>query len=266
MTSGAVELGESGLNSLGIDEVEPWICEDTFENRRILRNAKLMWSQVLDEEGLPTGLTRAYSPEALIARRDSTWDSRKPIMVNPSDRYSDFVGADDYPADFPSPWWLKQRIRAWEQQGIEGTPPADRRAFPTRCGTIRTDGTRCWNWAPAPKKSPLCKQHRPWTVEIEAKNAAIARVKLAQAAPAAADGLEELALNATSEPVRLKAITEILDRVGVRGGIEIDQKIEIEISDPAAKIRDRLRMLAERSVVALEESIPDAEVVPDDAS
>lgn len=261
-----MELGSSTLETLGIDEVEPWICEDSFENRAILRTAKYMWSQVIDEDGQPTGLIRSYSPEALVARRDSVWDSRKPIMENPSDIYSEFVGADDYPADFPMPWWLKQRIRAWATQAEQGVPPGDRRAFPTRCGTVRTDGTRCWNWASAPKKSPQCKQHRPWTVEIEAQNAAIARIKLAQAAPAAADGLEELALGATSEPVRLKAITEILDRVGVRGGTEIEHHVEIEITNPAEKVRERLRVLAERSAAALEESIPDAEVVSDDAS
>lgn len=266
MTSEAIELGESTLGSLGIDEVDAWICEDTFENRAILRTAKFMWSQISDEDGLPTALIRAYSPEALIARRDSVWDSRKPIMVNPGDRYSDFVGPDDYPSDFPMPWWLKQRARAWQQQGAEGVPEADRRAFPTRCDTVRTDGTRCWNWAPSPRKSSLCKQHRPWTAELEAQNAAIARRKISLAAPAMADALEDLALNAASEPVRLKAVTEILDRAGVRGGVEIDHHVEIEITNPAEKVRERLRVLAERSAAALEEAIPDAEVVTDDAS
>lgn len=274
MTSSALSIGDDGLHALGIEEVEPWICEDNFENRRILRKAKLMWDQVTTDEGDQTGLIRAFSDEALTARRDSVWESRKPIMVNPGDRFSEYVSAEDYPPDASIPWWVTLRKRRWMEQLAEGVAPADRAQFPVRCEIIRFDGTRCWNWAPNPKKARRCKQHLPWAAETEQRNAQIARLKLAQAAPAAADGLEELALYATSEPVKLKAITEILDRVGVRGGVEIDHHVEVEISDPAAKVREKLRLLAERAslpslsaeIAPPEETIIDAVVVSDDES
>ena len=51
--------------------------------------------------------------------------------------------------------------------------------------------------------------------------------------------------NAASEPVRLKASTEILDRAGVRGGVEFDANININDGRPAAQIvAERLERLA----------------------
>jgi hypothetical protein len=72
-----------------------------------------------------------------------------------------------------------------------------------------------------------------------------ARAKLTQAAPYAVDVLEDLMENAASEPVRLKASTEILDRAGVRGGVEFDANININDGRPAAQIvAERLERLA----------------------
>jgi hypothetical protein len=72
-----------------------------------------------------------------------------------------------------------------------------------------------------------------------------ARAKLTQAAPYAVDILEDLMENAASEPVRLKASTEILDRAGVRGGVEFDAKIEVHDGRPPAQIvAERLQRLA----------------------
>jgi hypothetical protein len=51
--------------------------------------------------------------------------------------------------------------------------------------------------------------------------------------------------NAASEPVRLKASTEILDRAGVRGGIEFDARIEVaDGRQPAQVVAERLQRLA----------------------
>lgn len=266
MTSPAIDSSSTELFALGIDEVEPWVCEDSLENRRILRANKYAWTPVIDEEGQPTGLIRAFSADALTARRDSVWESRKPIMVDPKNRYSDYKHPDDYPLDYPLPWWMQQRLRGWQQQDREGVPEEERRPFPTRCETIRTDGTRCWNWASAPKKSLRCKQHLPWQADQESRNALIARAKLLELAPTAAETLEDLVMNAESEPVRLKAATEILDRVGVRGGMEIDAKVEVEQVDNATVIREKLQRLAERAVLpSLAPPVIEAEVVEHDA-
>jgi hypothetical protein len=49
---------------------------------------------------------------------------------------------------------------------------------------------------------------------------------------------------AESEPVRLKAATEILDRAGVRGGVEIDTNVNVDVRPAAEVIAERLDRLA----------------------
>jgi glycosyltransferase A (GT-A) superfamily protein (DUF2064 family) len=78
--------------------------------------------------------------------------------------------------------------------------------------------------------------------------------------------------SAESEPVKLKAATEILDRAGVRGGIEVDTSVNIDVRPAASIIAERLQRLtttaAEASAklsLATGEELPtvDAEVVED---
>jgi hypothetical protein len=97
-----------------------------------------------------------------------------------------------------------------------------------------------------------------------------AREKLMQAAPFAVDKLEELMEFAESEPVKLKAATEILDRAGVRGGVEIDTNVNVDVRPAAQIIAERLERL---SSGALSEAIRlaqngvdvvDAEIVVDE--
>jgi hypothetical protein len=49
--------------------------------------------------------------------------------------------------------------------------------------------------------------------------------------------------SAESEPVKLKAATEILDRAGVRGGIEIDASVDLTLQPAADIIMQRLERL-----------------------
>jgi hypothetical protein len=270
-----VTLSASALESLGIEESEPDVCEDTHENRRLLRANGFMWDTVDGDDGLPTGLIRAFHKDSLTARRDSVWDSRKPIMVDPSDRYSEYVGPEEYPLDFDMPFWLKMRKQTWVdiQLGRKKATPSIAH-FPVRCEQIRLDGTRCWNWAPRPDQVKRCKSHRGWKQDADLAKAQIARMRILQAAPAAADGLIELSETAAGEAVRLKAQTEILDRAGVRAGSEIDVTVRDETTDHAAIVRERLEKLAKAAVsreleakaAAEAESgdIVEAEVVTDD--
>ena len=82
--------------------------------------------------------------------------------------------------------------------------------------------------------------------------------------------LEELMEYAESEPVQLKAATEILDRAGVRGGVEIDTTVNIDVRPAADVIAERLSRLSQgalanaaRLTEALGEDVIDAEVVTD---
>jgi hypothetical protein len=77
-----------------------------------------------------------------------------------------------------------------------------------------------------------------------------ARAKLVQAAPYAVDMLEDLMENAESEPVKLKAATEILDRAGVRGGIEIDSTVNLDVRPAASVIAERIQRLAQGAIEA----------------
>jgi hypothetical protein len=62
--------------------------------------------------------------------------------------------------------------------------------------------------------------------------------------------LEDLMENAESEPVKLKAATEILDRAGVRGGIEIDSTVNLDVRPAANIIAERLNRLANGAIEA----------------
>jgi hypothetical protein len=79
--------------------------------------------------------------------------------------------------------------------------------------------------------------------------------------------------NAESEPVKLKAATEILDRAGIRAGIDINTDVTIDVRPAASIISERLERLANNAIEAQRrlqsaqsehETIIEAEVVEDD--
>jgi hypothetical protein len=70
---------------------------------------------------------------------------------------------------------------------------------------------------------------------------------------------------AESEPVKLKAATEILDRAGVRAGFDINSEVTIDVRPAASIIAERLARLTEgaravEQILAPQEDIVDAEV------
>jgi hypothetical protein len=86
--------------------------------------------------------------------------------------------------------------------------------------------------------------------------------------------------NAESEPVKLKAATEILDRAGIRAGIDINTDITLDVRPAASIIAERLQRIASNAIEAqqrmaeveaqqqsiiVEEPV-DAEVVEEDAT
>jgi len=261
------------LWDLGIEEAESMMCENTTHNRRILRGAKLHWEHVNDEHGHHTGLIRAFTPEETTARREDVWESRKPIMVDPENSYSDYISPLEYPSDYDCLWWIKNAIRQHVGDVHRGVPEEKLTWLPIRCRIVRNDGTRCWNWV-SRKNETKCKQHLGWVADEHAQKMRMAKSVIMEGSIHAAETLEELATTASGEAVRLKAATEILDRAGVRGGTEIDMHVETEATDTAIEVKERLSKLAERVAAAelasrsreLEEESRtiDAEVVEDD--
>jgi hypothetical protein len=268
------------LSEIGIEEVDKGVCEDTFENRQVLRRAKLNWDPVYSTNGIPTGLIRARSKQSTIERRIMSLAEKKPIMVDPDNRNSDFLTGLDLIAeektDYLVPPWVIHASRLWIKEQNEGGPRSEKRqplALPHRCRQIKDDNIRCMLWSSGrPKDDGLCRIHLRSTKHKTSDDIERARNKLVQAAPYAVDILEDLMENAESEPVKLKAATEILDRAGVRGGIEVDTSVNIDVRPAASIIAERLQRLtataAEASAklsIATGEELPiiDAEVEDD---
>lgn len=78
-----------------------------------------------------------------------------------------------------------------------------------------------------------------------------AKLELLRMSPKALTTVEQVMDNeAAPAQVRLKAATEVLDRIGVRGGMEIDVSAEIH-TDPAEDIRRRLDAMGEGILSAI---------------
>ena len=271
------------LTLIGLEEVDKGVCEDTFENRAILRRAKLNWDPVYSTNGIPTGLIRARSQQSTIERRILSLSEKKPIMVDPDNRNSDYLTGLDLVAeektDYLVPPWVIGATRLWIKEQDEGGPRSEKRkplALPHRCRQIKDDSIRCMLWSSGrPNDDGLCRIHLRSTKHKTSDDIERARNKLQQAAPYAVDMLEDLMENAESEPVKLKAATEILDRAGVRGGIEIDSTVNIDVRPAASIISERLNRLASGAIeaagklaaagvrVETEEDMIEAEVVED---
>lgn len=257
------------LAELGIVEIERGVCEDTFENRSALRRGKLNWDPVYDGTGKPTGLIAARSPESARERRLLSLAEKRPLLADPSNHNSDYVTGVDLIVDDQAmrlaPPWVVGATRAWLAE--QNNPPAGKArpaSQPTRCRSVKADGVRCMLWSSGrPKDDGLCRPHlgqgRKTGEDVER-----ARKKLVQAATYAVDVLEELMEGAASEPVRLKASTEILDRAGVRGGVEVDSNVTVHDSRPphlvVAERLQRLALAAEQRAAALaQQNILEAE-------
>lgn len=265
------------LAALGIEEVDKGVCQDTYENRAILRRARLNWDPVFSTNGVPTGLIRARSKETTVERRLLSLAEKRPLLVIQTDNNSDYITGLDLLAeeasDYLVPPWVVHATRLYLKEQEEGGPVSSKRAplaLPHRCRQIKDDGIRCMLWASGrPKDDGLCRIHLRSTKHKTSDDIERARQKLMQAAPYAVDKLEELMEFAESEPVKLKAATEILDRAGVRGGVEIDTNVNIDVRPAAQIIAERLERLAGGALTAatvLAKSgvdVVDAEVVED---
>lgn len=240
------------LSVLGIIEVERGVCEDTFENRSILRSAQMGWDTVYATNGVPTGLIQARSKDMATQRRILSLAEKKPILVDPNNMNSDYLTGLDLIAEAASdhlvPPWVVGATRMWINEQDNPITSAKRKPtqLPHRCRQIKDDKIRCMLWSSGRLKDDgLCRVHLRHVKNNPSDDIERARKKLTQAAPYAVDILEDLMQNAVSEPVKLKASTEILDRAGVRGGIELDGNLSVTDARPAADIiAERLERLA----------------------
>ena len=253
------------LEELGIIEIERGICQDTFENRALLRRSMLKWSPVFnDETGAPTNLIIARSIEQHKERALISINQKKALLSDPGNVNSDFLSGLDLLLDDDalkiSPPWVVGATRNWLKEQEQGGPKSEKRAplgLPGRCRMTKTDGTRCQLWNSGRiKDDGLCRIHLGSTRRT-ANNVEIARQKISQASTYAVDVLEELMETAISEPVKLKAATEILDRAGVRGGMELNIDVKTTDRSPAEILAERLARLENVASMRASELITD---------
>ena len=270
------------LSEIGIEETDRGVCEDSYENRAILRRAKLNWIPVYATNGVPTGLIQAISQEMATEKRIMSLSEKKPLLVEPTNRNSDYITGYDLiaeeAADYLVPPWVVGATRAWIKEQTEPVKSSKRKpaTLPHRCQAVKDDGIRCQLWTSGRMQDDgLCRIHLRSLKHRPGDDIERARAKLTQAAPYAVDVLEDMMTNAESEPVKLKAATEILDRAGIRGGVELDTNVNIDVRPAASVIAERLNRLAINANdaaakladmgirVEAEKDIIDAEVVED---
>jgi hypothetical protein len=254
------------LSDLGLIEHERGVCEDTYENRAALRRAHLNWDPVYDQMGAPTGLIVARSEEAMKERRVMSLAEKRPLLLDASSNNSDYLtGLDLLLEDSAvkvTPPWVIGATKAWleEQRNGVKSPRRAPASLPHRCRTVKTDGIRCMLWSSGRVKDDgLCRVHLR-TVRRPGADIERARAKLVQSAPYAVDVLEDIMENGQSEPARLKAATEILDRAGVRGGVEMDIGVDVQVRSASDIVQERLQRLALGAIHAAA-SLPDAQIV-----
>jgi len=241
------------LAAIGLQEHERGVVEDTYENRQALRQAQMNWDTVYDQQGKPTGLISARTKEQMKERRVLSLREKTPLLMDPDDKNSEYVTGLDLLVDEAAcnitPPWVVNATRQYLKEVEQGGPSSARRApkaQPHRCRAIKSDGIRCMLWASGRiKDDGLCRVHLK-SQRKPGEDVERARRKLMQSAPYAVDVLEQLMETAESEPVRLKASSEILDRAGVRGGMDIGLDIEVtDARSPAQIVQERLARLAD---------------------
>lgn len=244
------------LSVYGIEETNRGICPDTFENRQALRRARLNWIPVYAENGVPTGLIQALSQEMQTQQRILSIQEKEKILVDRSNVNSDYLtGVDllvEEASDSIVPPWVIGATKSWARQQQDGVPEGKKPLpLPTRCTAIKDDGVRCQLWSGGRANDDgLCRVHLGSLRNKPTDSVERARTRLTQAAPAAVDTLETLMDSAESEPVKLKAATEILDRAGVRAGFDIGGEIDVQVRPAASVIQERLQQLSKNAIEA----------------
>ncbi len=256
------------LAEWGIEPVDSGICEDTYDNRRILREQKCRWTPVYRSNGESTNLILAITSEMRTA---ALLSNKASILSKPNDPESDyrtgFALLIEPSAPNLVPAWVLSATRHWEEvaderdrRKEEHNPKPYRPALigpPARCLATTLSGKRCANWANGTvDMNGLCKMHLANrshdSEEVGINTLAKARNRLISAAQGAVDGLEELSQTATSEPVRLGAYNSLLDRAGIRGGVEIDTTVRLDTRSHADEVRARLEALRAGATVRAE--------------
>lgn len=150
-------------------------------------------------------------------------------------------------------------------EGRETVPadwkPRSGRELPAlRCTHERDDGSRCknfgvrgtgFNGTPA-----MCMRHGGSLPSVKKKAEATllsARMRLVENTGMALDTLFDLTKPGTADNIRLKASTEILDRAGIKGGVDINVEVTNNVS-LSEDIGKRLEIMRQRQLASAAEA------------
>lgn len=139
----------------------------------------------------------------------------------------------------------KQSAAQQESVIPKGWKPTMAKPLPSvQCTTIKRDGNRCGAWSLA--GTTVCLRHGASLPNV--KKAAedrkdMARLKLLDISEDAVDKIEYLMNYASQEQIQLAAAKDILDRAGIKGGMDINVTHEHKVS-PMDEINQRLADMA----------------------
>ena len=262
------------LTMYGIEEIDRGVCEDSYENRSVLRANRLSWQTIYNDNGDASPYIEVLSEEMKAARSLASLEDKRILLTDDRNNNADYVTEEsllvEEKADSLVPLWVLAATRTWirVREARAAGDVTKMRALagpPSRCRYIKSDGLRCQLWsANRVTDDGLCRTHLGTRFNNIAASVQRARERAYQAAPTAIQLLEHLMESAESEPIKLKAATEILDRAGVRGGIEIDARVDITVLPAAQILEERLAKLRENQLEnrrALEEAarVPSAD-------
>lgn len=268
------------LTLWGIEEIDRGVCEDTAVNRTIIRSNSGYYQPVYDAQGKDTNLIQVISAEMRAAAL--TGGNKKYILTDNRNADSDYITGLRLlmdPSSFDTvPAWVIASSRAWREieKNREKNPNYRSTVIgpPARCSAIKVDGHRCQMWTNGTANyGDFCRAHvaqRAGEDTNRPHSLAQARRRLETASVQAVDKLIDLMEKADSDSVMLGAARDVLDRAGIRQGIDINNTINVgpSAADMIAKRLDKLRenALKVQSLlpVAETETVVYAEVVEDD--
>lgn len=144
-----------------------------------------------------------------------------------------------------------------------GWKPTPAKPLPAmRCQFIKKDGNRCIKWG-VPGTGGWCVKHGanlPAMRAAAARRVEEARTMMMGKTPEMYEVLYSLTKPGVPEGIRLKAATEIMDRAGLKAGMEVNVSVEIAGS-PLDDILTQLKTISGHDE---EEVIEDAEIVTED--
>lgn len=139
-----------------------------------------------------------------------------------------------------------------------------------RCYYVRPDGTRCKRFGirgtglnGRTNNKAMCFTHGGSLPAVQAAAKAhveAARMRLIENADLAVDTLLSLTSADTAAQVRLKASTEILDRIGLKGGADVTVDVNHNVSY-ADELSKKMKAIRERLEPEDSEDVVEAEVV-----